>query len=131
MHANYQKNANDPRQVKALNLHKLNQAALKALKKARVSPDPSFLHVLQLMLWALDNKSLDLDSRVNETVRSMSQWSPEEVMKVLTGESEAGDRVELLRNPSKSPVSQALELIGQVEERMIATARPDYASNSD
>ena len=120
-------NANDPRKVKSLNLHKLNRAALKALKKAKQSLDPALLHSLQLMLWALDNKPLDLDNRVSETIRSMSQWNPEEVMKVLTGENEVGDRVDLLRNPSKSPVSQALELVNQVEERMIATGRADLA----
>lgn len=119
--------ANKQKLVNWLNRMPLNQAALKALKKAGEKVDYSLLHAHQLMLWAVNTGEFDLDSRLEATVEAFSLGDPKDTMKVLEGKDEGGGSAlpGLLEDKDKPPLRFAWSLLDQVWSRMVASGRPD------
>jgi hypothetical protein len=108
-----------------VNQHPLSQQAKKALISVRESPEENAPYLLQLLEWVVDRDRVKLpgsqarQATLKETVRGMVTWDPGAILRVLT-ESQDSGQVDLLQKGPISPLGLAMDLLDQLNSRIIA-----------
>jgi hypothetical protein len=116
---------NYQQETKRVNQHPLSQQAKKALITVREKPEENAPYLLQLLEWAIEGEKIKLpgiparQDGLKETVRGMITWPPQVILEVLTTTS-IGEEVDLMQKGPISPLWLAIDLLDQLNSRIIA-----------
>ena len=113
-------------EIDKANKHPLNQAALKALEKTPGYDGPApELHVLDLLLWAIEERLVKVPEAMEHTILKLAGPNPERAMELLTHDADDGE-VDLVSeaNDPTDPKSLAVTIMNHLMSHYWAANPP-------
>lgn len=102
-----------------MNRWPINLAAQRLLAQLKEEPAPSDLHILQLVVWALNSGNVEAELDVQETVNAMTTWRPERLKNFFQLREDHEEYEPKGWKAAATPVDLASIVLDDIEHKMI------------